>query len=80
MDGVERLKKTLQNFKILPTTDDRQKMNEEERYLDYGFKHRISVVRGWISSVFFFVFISLLWWFCLTISDDVRAYLLAVPC
>ena len=46
VDGKERLKKALQNFTILPQTSDRQQMTEEERYLDYGFEHRVTVVKG----------------------------------
>ena len=46
VDGKERLKKALQNFRILPQTNDRQQMTEEERYLDYGFEHRVTTVKG----------------------------------
>lgn len=45
-DGKERLKKALQSFKILPQTNDRQQMTEEERYVDYGFEHRVTFVKG----------------------------------
>lgn len=45
-DSKERLKKALQNFRILPQTSDRQQMTEEERYLDYGFEHRVTAVKG----------------------------------
>ena len=44
--GKERLKQALQKFKILPLTSDRQQMTEEERYLDYGFEHRVTVMKG----------------------------------
>ncbi|KAL9971921.1 hypothetical protein ACROYT_G018144 [Oculina patagonica] len=50
-DSKERLKKTLQNFKILPQTSDRQQMTEEERYLDYGFEHRVTAVKGDVSLI-----------------------------
>ena len=46
LDGKERLKQVLQKFKILPLTSDRQQMTEEERYLDYGFEHRVTAVKG----------------------------------
>ena len=46
IDGKERLKQALQKFKLLPLTSDRQQMTEEERYLDYGFEHRVTVVKG----------------------------------
>ena len=46
VDAKERLKQGLQKFKILPLTSDRQQMTEEERYLDYGFEHRVTAVKG----------------------------------
>ncbi|KAJ7376866.1 hypothetical protein OS493_032015 [Desmophyllum pertusum] len=51
VDGKERLKKALQNFRILPQTSDRQQMTEEERYLDYGFEHRVTTVKGDVSLI-----------------------------
>ncbi|KAJ7376857.1 hypothetical protein OS493_032005 [Desmophyllum pertusum] len=51
VDGKERLKKALQNFRILPQTNDRQQMTEEERYLDYGFEHRVTTVKGDVSLI-----------------------------
>ena len=51
VDGKERLKRALQSFKILPQTNDRQQMTEEERYVDYGFEHRVSLVRGTLYGV-----------------------------
>lgn len=45
-DTKERLRKALQHFKILPQTSDRQQMTEEERYIDYGFEHRVTAVKG----------------------------------
>ena len=46
LSGKDRLKQILQKFKVLPLTTDRQQMTEEERYLDYGFEHRVTVVKG----------------------------------
>lgn len=46
VDAKERLKQALQKFKILPLTNDRQQMTEEERYLDYGFEHRVTAMKG----------------------------------
>ena len=40
------MKNNLQNYKILPPSDDGYQMNEEERYLDYGFEHRVIVIKG----------------------------------
>ena len=51
VDGKERLKRALQSFKILPQTNDRQQMTEEERYVDYGFEHRVSFVKGTLYGV-----------------------------
>lgn len=51
VDGKERLKRALQSFKILPQTNDRQQMTEEERYVDYGFEHRVSFVKGDVSLI-----------------------------
>lgn len=51
LSGKERLKQALQKFKVLPLTSDRQQMTEEERYLDYGFEHRVTVVKGDVSLV-----------------------------
>lgn len=51
LDGKERLKQVLQKFKILPLTSDRQQMTEEERYLDYGFEHRVTAVKGDVSLI-----------------------------
>lgn len=45
-DTKERLRRALQHFKILPQTSDRQQMTEEERYIDYGFEHRVTAVKG----------------------------------
>lgn len=30
----------------MPQTTDRQQMTEEERYIDYGFEHRVTAVKG----------------------------------
>lgn len=46
LDVKERLKQVLQKFKILPSRSDRQQMTEEERYVDYGFEHRVTVLKG----------------------------------
>ena len=51
-DTKERLRKALQHFKILPQTSDRQQMTEEERYIDYGFEHRVTAVKGIYSGFF----------------------------
>lgn len=51
VDGKERLKRALQSFKILPQTNDRQQMTEEERYVHYGFEHRVSFVKGTLYGV-----------------------------
>ena len=52
LDVKERLKQVLQKFKILPSRSDRQQMTEEEQYVDYGFEHRVTVLKG----IFFFFF------------------------
>lgn len=51
LSGKDRLKQILQKFKVLPLTTDRQQMTEEERYLDYGFEHRVTVVKGDVSLI-----------------------------
>lgn len=50
-DTKERLRKALQHFKIMPQTTDRQQMTEEERYIDYGFEHRVTAVKGDVSLI-----------------------------
>jgi len=50
-DTKERLRRALQHFKILPQTSDRQQMTEEERYIDYGFEHRVTAVKGDVSLI-----------------------------
>lgn len=60
-DTKERLRKALQHFKILPQTSDRQQMTEEERYIDYGFEHRVTAVKGIYNN-------GLLLWACVDIA------------
>ena len=61
VDAKERLKQALQKFKILPLTNDRQQMTEEERYLDYGFEHRVTAMKGILklvlSSTYIFIYL-----------------------
>ena len=42
----ERLEKTLQNYGILPIQHNGHQMTEDERYLEYGFEHRVTAQKG----------------------------------
>ena len=46
VSAKDRVKKTLQKYKILPATDEGYQMNDEEKYLDFGFENRVTFIKG----------------------------------
>ncbi|XP_048589183.1 glycine betaine reductase ATRR isoform X2 [Nematostella vectensis] len=49
MTCKSRLRNVLQQYKILPLLQNGHQMTEEERYLDYGFEHRVIAIKGDVS-------------------------------